>query len=57
MKNPVLNFGLVFETVLVAFLCYFKWINLPLGTRMIAPQHFAVPSFPFFTVIFFYDEA
>lgn len=56
MKNKVLNFGLVFETVLVAFLCYFKWINLPLGTRMIAPQHFAVPSFPYFTVIFFYDE-
>lgn len=57
MKNWVLDFGLVFETVLVAILCYFAFINLYLGTRMIAPQHFAVPSFPFFTVIFFYDEA
>jgi len=57
MKNWVLDFGLLFETVLVAILCYFTWLNLILGTRMIAPQHFCVPSFPFFTVIFFYDEA
>ena len=56
MFNHFSNFGLVFETVLVAFLCYCVPLNLPLGTRVIAIQHFAVPSFPFFTIIFFYDE-
>ena len=56
MKNWFANFGLVFETVLVAILCYFPWFNIPLGTRMLASPHFGVPSFPFFAVIFFYDE-
>jgi sodium/potassium-transporting ATPase subunit alpha len=37
MGNWMMNFGLVFETVLVAFLCYCKPLNIPLGTRMIAP--------------------
>lgn len=56
MKNWFLNFGLIFETVLVALLCYIPWLNIALGTRMLASPHFGVPSFPFFTVIFFYDE-
>eukprot|EP00344_Euplotes_crassus_P005805 CAMPEP_0196998080 /NCGR_PEP_ID=MMETSP1380-20130617/3549_1 /TAXON_ID=5936 /ORGANISM="Euplotes crassus, Strain CT5" /LENGTH=1183 /DNA_ID=CAMNT_0042414523 /DNA_START=32 /DNA_END=3583 /DNA_ORIENTATION=- len=56
MKNNFANFGLIFETVLVAILCYVPWLNIALGTRMLASPHFGVPSFPFFTVIFFYDE-
>jgi sodium/potassium-transporting ATPase subunit alpha len=56
MKNKFANFGLIFETVLVAILCYVPWLNIALGTRMLASPHFGVPSFPFFTVILFYDE-
>ncbi len=56
MRNMFMNFGLVFETVLVSILCYVPWLNIGLGTRMLATPHFGVPSFPFFTVICFYDE-
>lgn len=56
MKNQFGNFGLLFETILIAVLCYFPWFNIPLGTRMVASPHFAVPVFPFFIIIFFYDE-
>ena len=56
MKNNFANFGLIFETVLVSILCYVPWLNIALGTRMLASPHFGVPSFPFFAVIFFYDE-
>ena len=54
--NNFANFGLLFETCLGAFLCYVRPFNIGLGTRPIASPHFAIPSFPFFTVIFFYDE-
>jgi len=57
MINMRSNFGLFFETSLVAILCYVPFINEPLGTRSIAFPHFAVPSMSFFTVILFYDEA
>lgn len=56
IKNNVANFGIIFETVLVAILCYTPYVNTGLGTRMLATPHFGVPSMPFFTVIFFYDE-
>ena len=56
MINTMGNFGLFFETALVAILLYVPGLNLALGTRQIPPAHFAVPSFSFFTVIFFYDE-
>jgi len=56
MVNNFGNFGLFFETALVAILCYVPPLNVALGTRMIAFPHFAVPSFSFFTAIFFYDE-
>ena len=52
---PVI-FALFFETILVTFLCYFKWINGMFGTRMIAFPHFAVPAFSFFVLIIMYDE-
>lgn len=56
MVNNFGNFGLFFETALVAILCYVPFLNIALGTRMIAFPHFAVPSFTFFVAIFFYDE-
>jgi hypothetical protein len=56
MVNHFGNFGLFFETALVAILLYVPPLNVALGTRMIAFPHFAVPSFTFFTAIFFYDE-
>ena len=56
MINWNANFALVFETSLVAVLCYVPIINLILGTRFIAFPHFAVPSISFFMVIIFYDE-
>jgi sodium/potassium-transporting ATPase subunit alpha len=56
MVNTMGNFGLFFETALVAILLYIPALNIGLGTRQIPPAHFAVPSFSFFTAIFFYDE-
>jgi hypothetical protein len=56
MVNMHANAGLIFETVLVAFLAYLPFLNEPLGTRQIAFPHFAVPSFSFFAVIMAYDE-
>lgn len=56
MVNFNMNCALFSETALVAFLCYFKWINEGLGTRMIAFPHFALPSLSFFMIIIFYDE-
>jgi hypothetical protein len=56
MINNIGNFGLCFETVLVAILCYTPVLNLYLGTRQIPPPHFLIPSFSWFVVIFFYDE-
>jgi len=56
MVNMFGNFGLFSETALVAILCYVPFLNVALGTRMIAFPHFLVPSFSFFTAIFLYDE-
>merc|ERR1719469_1001016 len=56
MVNINMNCALFSETALVAFLCYFKWINEGLGTRMIAFPHFAIPSMSFFMITIFYDE-
>jgi hypothetical protein len=56
MVNKFGNFGLFSETALVAILCYVPYLNVGLGTRMIAFPHFLVPSFSFFVAIFLYDE-
>jgi len=56
MINMNSNFGLFFETSLVALLSYVPPLNTMLGTRMIAFPHFAVPSLAFFMMIYFYDE-
>merc|ERR1711988_1877468 len=56
MINTMGNFGLFFETALVALLLYVPFLNVALGTRQIPFAHFAVPSFSFYCAIFFYDE-
>jgi sodium/potassium-transporting ATPase subunit alpha len=56
MVNCFGNFGLCFETILVAILCYVPFLNIALTTRQIPFPHFAVPTFSFYVVIFFYDE-
>lgn len=56
MINNFANFGLLFETALVALLSYIEALNIGLGTRPVASVHFAIPSFSFFAVIMFYDE-
>merc|ERR1719387_2249591 len=56
MINTMGNFGLFFETALVAILLYVPFLNVALCTRQIAFAHFAVPSFSFYCAIFFYDE-
>lgn len=56
MINMFGNFGLFFETALVAALSYVEPFNIGLGTRHVASPHFALPSFSFFAVIMFYDE-
>merc|ERR1712166_42746 len=48
MVNHFGNFGLFFETALVAILLYVPFLNVALGTRPI--------PFSFFVAIFFYDE-
>jgi sodium/potassium-transporting ATPase subunit alpha len=56
MINGFGNFGLFFETALVAGLCYIPFLNVALGTRQIPFPHFMVPSFTYYACIFFYDE-
>jgi len=56
MVNTFGNFGLFFETALVAILLYVPFLNIALGTRQIPFPHFGLPSFSFYVAIFFYDE-
>jgi len=56
MVNQFGNFGLFFETSLVAILCYVPFCNYVFQTRQIAFAHFCVPTFSFYVAIFFYDE-
>jgi hypothetical protein len=55
MKNGWLNFGLVFETVLGALMCY-TIANIALGSRPLNYRHFGFNALPFFFYIFIYDE-
>lgn len=55
MKNKVMNFGLMFETILAAYLCYIGAINIGLGTRNLRLIHW-FPGLPFSMLIFIYDE-
>jgi len=53
--NSVMNFGLFFETLLGAWLCYQPGIQMGLGTREIRFTHW-LPGIPWSTLIFTYDE-
>ncbi|KAH7698831.1 Na/K ATPase [Aphelenchoides avenae] len=56
MSNWTLNFGLVFETCLAAFLCYCP--GLDNGLRMYGLRFsWWFPALPFSILIFIYDEA
>jgi sodium/potassium-transporting ATPase subunit alpha len=55
MINPAMNFGLVFETILAAVLCYLPGFNSALGTRNLRLLHW-VPAVPFSIAIMLYDE-
>lgn len=55
MRNHVLNFGLVFETALAAFLSYCPGMDK--GLRMYPLKiNWWLPAFPFSILIFVYDE-
>jgi len=55
MGNSTMNFGLFFETMLGAWLCYQPGINMGLGTRNIRFTHW-LPGIPWSCLIFTYDE-
>jgi len=55
MSNSFMNFGLFFETILAASLCYVSWIQPALLTRNLRFTHW-FPAIPFSILIFVYDE-
>merc|ERR1711865_830707 len=55
MKNPVMNFALIFECLLGAILCYVTPIGRALGTRPLRVTHWFT-AMPFSIFIFLYDE-
>merc|ERR1719423_422923 len=55
MTNKPLNFGLFFETVLAAFLCYCPGLDVALRMRPIRWSWW-FPAFPFSLAIWIYDE-
>ena len=55
MSNQAMNFGLVFETILGAALCYITPLGVALGTRPLRFTHW-LPGVPFSVFIFMYDE-
>ncbi len=56
MVNNQFNFGLFFETGLIALLIYCPGLNAGFGIRALACPHFAVPAMCWIATIFFYDE-
>jgi sodium/potassium-transporting ATPase subunit alpha len=55
MKNHMLNFGLLFETALAAFLSYTPGMDKGLRMYPLALQWW-IPAIPFSIIIFIYDE-
>jgi len=55
LRNSTLNFGLFFETLLAAWLCYCPLIATGLGTRPLRFTHW-MPGIPWSILIFVYDE-
>jgi hypothetical protein len=55
MVNPLMNFGLLFETILGSMMCYFTPLGAALNTRPLRLTHW-MPGMPFCIFIFIYDE-
>ena len=55
MLNPAMNYGLIFETLLGAILCYTPGLGFALGTRPLKFVHW-MPGIPYSIFIFLYDE-
>lgn len=55
MVNPLMNFGLLFETILGSLMCYFTPLGAALNTRPLRFTHW-FPGMPFCIFIFLYDE-
>merc|ERR1711936_1334302 len=55
MKNWIMNFGLIFETVLAAFLSYTPGMDKGLRMYPLKPTWW-LPAIPFSVLIFCYDE-
>merc|ERR1719223_858575 len=55
MSNPLMNFGLLFETILGACVCFVPFLNAALQTRPLRFTHW-MPGMPFMVIIFLYDE-
>merc|ERR1712146_218891 len=55
MLNPAMNYGLIFETLLAAILCYPPGLTFALGTRPLKFVHW-MPGVPYSIFIFLYDE-
>merc|ERR1719272_915484 len=55
MSNPLMNFGLLFETILGAAVCFVPFLNIALQTRPLRLTHW-FPGMPFMVLIFAYDE-
>merc|ERR1719263_588710 len=55
MVNPLMNFGLLFETILGSLMCYFTPLGAALNTRPLRLTHW-MPGMPFCIFIFAYDE-
>ena len=55
MLNPAMNYGLIFETLLAAILCYTPGLTFALGTRPLKFLHW-MPGIPYSIFIFLYDE-
>lgn len=55
MSNAIMNFALIFETLLAAFLCYTPVLSGGLGTRPLRVTHW-LPAVPFCIFIFAFDE-
>lgn len=56
MLNPIMNYALIFETLLAAILCYTPGLTIALGTRPLKFLHW-MPGVPYSIFIFCYDES
>lgn len=56
MNNKWIIFGMFSELVVGLGVAYVPPFNVALQSRMIPPQHFLIPAFPFSVLHYAYDE-